>query len=106
MPKNLYICNHSYAFCVTFGTTFNSRCHTRLAIYDKKHIIMKKRYYATLLAALSFLTIQAQETPTIITEAPKGTVYNLCRSTTGFESFYGNAMAHESNGDWQRLVFG
>ena len=67
---------------------------------------MKKRYYATLLAALSFLTMQAQETPTIITEAPKGTVYNLCRSTTGFESFYGNAMAHESNGDWQRLVFG
>lgn len=67
---------------------------------------MKHRYIATFLAALAFQAAGAQETPTIITQAPKGTVYNLCRSTTGYEAFFGNPMKHESNGDWQRLVFG
>lgn len=68
---------------------------------------MTKRYLTTLLVALSLGigTAQAQESPTIITTQPDGTAYDLYRSTTGFESFYGNAMPHSSHGDWQKIVF-
>ena len=67
---------------------------------------MKNRYLATLLAAFAFTAAYAEDAPTMITEMPKGKVVNLYRSTTGFEAFYGNAMASSSTGDWQRMVFG
>lgn len=68
---------------------------------------MVNRYFTALLATLAFTSVSAQDaTPTIITEMPKGEVVNLYRSTTGYESFYGNAMPHSSVGDWHRMVFG
>lgn len=66
---------------------------------------MKNRYFTSLVAALSFVAASAQDVPTVITTQPEGTVYNLCRSTKGFESYFGNAMDHASHGNWQKMVF-
>lgn len=67
---------------------------------------MRHHYLTAFIAAVAIAAqAQAQDTPTLIASQPEGTVYNLYRSTTGFESFYGNAMAHSSHGDWQKIVF-
>lgn len=67
---------------------------------------MRNRYFTAFLASVAFVAqAQAQDASTLISSQPDGTVYNLYRSTTGFESFFGNAMAHSSHGDWQKIVF-
>lgn len=69
---------------------------------------MKKNYPTLLLSLLSLAmapsTASAQTDDPIIHTPPTGTVYNLYRQTTGYESFFYNAMPHESDGDWSRMV--
>lgn len=69
---------------------------------------MKKKL-STLLYSLSLLaaipaSLSAQTDDPIIHTPPAGTTYNLYRSTTGYESFFYNAMDHQSDGDWSRMV--
>lgn len=42
--------------------------------------------------------------PTLITGQPEGTAYDLYRSTTGYYSFWGNAMETSARGAWNQLV--
>ena len=69
---------------------------------------MKKNYptlFSLLLSmALIPSAVSAQDNDPVIHTPPAGTVYNLYRQTTGYESFFYNAMSHESSGDWSRLV--
>lgn len=71
---------------------------------------MKNKYFRmmgltlTAALALSATPALADEDPTYITAQPAGTCYNLYRHSTGFESFYYNAIDHSSDGDWTRLV--
>ena len=69
---------------------------------------MKKNYPTLLLSLLSLAmapsAVSAQSDTQIIKNPPAGKVYNLYRQTTGYESFFYNAMPHESDGDWSRMV--
>lgn len=68
-----------------------------------------KKNYPTLLSMLLSMALMptaasAQSDDPIIHTPPTGTVYNLYRHTTGYESFFYNAMPHEGDGNWSRMV--
>lgn len=67
---------------------------------------MNKHYITLFLSLIASGTLYAQDAPTIITQPSDGETVNLYRTTKGYEGQYTGAVACQSTGDWQRLVFG
>ena len=66
---------------------------------------MKKTLLSVCLAALSLTSVSAQDEKPI-TQTPKGEVFDLYRTSTGYSAMFGNARPYKAHGEWTRMVFG